>query len=145
MKGAALVVLGAASPLALAVLVLPGLFPGASGDWLLAALTGALPVALMAIGALHGGPADRAGRVVGRILLALGALLAAASLGVLALSGRPPSPSLAGLPPAALFQLVGLWLLPLPLATLGYALTFDRAGVDPGALDALRRRARTDR
>lgn len=99
---------------------------------MLAALTAVVPVALMALGAFAGG--GRHARTLGRIFLLLGAVLAATALGVLALSGRSVL--------AAVVQLAGLWLLPLPLATLGYALTFDRSGLTREDLDALRRRSR---
>jgi hypothetical protein len=134
--GRPLTVLAAASPLVLGVLLLPGLL----SDLLLAALTGVVPAALMALGA--GSPPRR-----WRWLFpALGLLLAAASVTVLLLSrgatGEPGPPSVgaSGLPAAAIVQIVGLWLLPLPIATLGYALTFDRSGVSRAALEALRRR-----
>lgn len=98
---------------------------------MLAALTAVVPVALMAIGALGGGGGRE--RTLGWIFVGLGAVLAAAALGVLALSGRSTL--------AAVVQIAGLWLLPLPLATLGYALTFDRTGLSRHELDTLRRRS----
>lgn len=131
----ALAVLAAASPLALLAFLVSGLFAGAAAgrfaDGVLAAFTAVVPVALMALGAFGGG--SRRERGLGRVFLALGALLAAAALGVLALSGRSMV--------AAVVQIAGLWLLPLPLATLGYALTFDRTGLSRDELDALRRRS----
>jgi hypothetical protein len=136
---AALAVLAVASPLTLAALLLPG----AVSDLLLAALTGVLPAALMALGAgSSSGPVSGPMSERWRWLFpGLGALLAAAAVSVLALSRAAGEAGAAtGLPPATVVQIVGLWLLPLPLATLGYALTFDRAGVRPEALDALRRR-----
>lgn len=127
----ALTVLAAACPLTLAALLLPG----ALSDLLLAALTGVVPAALMALGA---------GSSPGRfhwLFPTLGLLLAAAAVTVLLLSGRSAgAEGASGLPAAAVVQIVGLWLLPLPLATLGYALTFDRAGVSREALGELRRR-----
>jgi len=61
---------------------------------------------------------------------------------VLALSGGPQEgmAALGGLPWAAVVQIVGLWLLPLPLVALAYALTFDRSGIRPDDLESLRRR-----
>jgi hypothetical protein len=147
-SGRALAVLAAASPLTLAAQLLPG----AVSDLLLAALTGVLPAALMALGAgsssgpvsgpMSDGPVSGPMSERWRWLFpGLGALLAAAAVSVLALSRAAGEAGAAtGLPPATVVQIVGLWLLPLPLATLGYALTFDRAGVRPEALDALRRR-----
>jgi len=114
------------------------LLPGPAADWTFALATTLLPVALMALGA-------RSRRGIGPARWALVVLFAvlAVSVGViLALAGRPAGgPTVLGFPFAALVQVVGLWLLPLPLATLTYALTFDRAGLGPGELEALRERA----
>lgn len=71
-------------------------------------------------------------------LVLLLAILAAAALGVLGLAGE--AETVAGFPVAAVIQVVGLWLLPLPLATLAYALTFDRTGVGRRDLEELRAR-----
>lgn len=74
-------------------------------------------------------------------LAALLAILAGAVAGILALA-RGSSGTLAGFPLAAVVQVVGLWLLPLPVATLAYALTFDRTGIDRRDLEELRARVR---
>lgn len=128
---AALAVLAVSSPLALAAL----LWRGPAGAAVLAFVTASLPVALMALGAAGRVPDRRLAWLFGALLAVLGA----ASLGVLALSGRGADGS--GFPPAAIVQVVGLWLIPLPLAALGYALTFDRAGLRRDDLAALRRLA----
>ncbi len=131
-------VLAASSALALAALLLSGAWTG----WLLAALTGVIPVALMALGAASGrAPLPGRSRALGPLLLVLAVLLAGSALAVTALSGRPGD---GGFPPALIAQLAGLWLLPLPLATVGYALTFDDAGLDPDALAALAARHAED-
>lgn len=139
-RPAALAVLAAASPLTLGALLLPG----AVSDLLLAVLTGVVPAALMALGA---GSARWARSGRSRWLFpALGVLLVAAAVTVLLLSGRSAgAEGGSGLPAATVVQIVGLWLLPLPLATLGYALTFDHAGVSREALGELRRRFGPDR
>lgn len=73
-------------------------------------------------------------------LVALLAVLATAAVGVLALSGGSGG-TVGGFPVAAVVQVAGLWLLPLPIATLAYALTFERTGLTPRDLEELRARA----
>jgi hypothetical protein len=143
------------------------LVPGETSAHLFALLAVALPVVLIAL-AVHRpagpvAPEDAAapgaarvhGRVRGRVrsrglgggralglsLVLLLMILEGAVIGVLRLSGVE-RPAVAGLPPAAVVQLVGLWLLPLPLVALAYALTFDRSGITREDLEALRRRVR---
>ena len=129
-------------------LLVASLLPGRGAAWIFALLGGAFPVALMALGAFR--PAlDRSGSrrpgALGWVLLALLVVLVGTAAGVLIFSGSPGgglgAVRLAGLPLATVIQVVGLWLLPLPLAALGYALTFDRAGVTGEDLARLRRRA----
>ncbi len=135
-----LAALAALSLLLLAGLLVPGRFP--SGLFALA--TTAFPVVLMALGARRGGNLDRRVAVVLGLLFVL---LEASALGILTLAGNGGeassriSWSLFGLPAAALVQLAGLWLLPLPLVAFAYAWTFDRTGVTREDLAALRRRA----
>lgn len=112
--------------------------PGAVADWTFALATALLPVALMALGAAGRRPLGAARWA----LVALLAILAAAAAGVLALSGRGAG-TVAGFPLAAVVQVAGLWLLPLPIATLAYALTFDRTGLAPRDLEELRARTGT--
>lgn len=132
--------LAAGSPAVLAA----SLVPGRAATWAFALLAGAFPVALMALGTSRG-RADRPGRRSGapaRVLLALLVVLEGTAAGILLLAGAPAgAPGLAGLPLATVVQLLGLWLLPLPLATLGYALTFDRTGVTGEDLARLRERS----
>lgn len=129
----ALALVAAASVAALAAL----LVSGRAADWTFALATALLPVALMALGAAGRrgiGPAASA-------LLALFAVLAAAVAGILALSGEAAARTVVGFPLAAVVQVVGLWLLPLPVATLAYALSFARTGLSRCDLDELRARA----
>lgn len=144
----ALAFLAAASPALLAA----SLLPGPSAAWAFALLGAAFPVALMALGAFRPGPGPgrRPARwgATGWLLVALLLVLEATAAGILLLAGIPAgasgataSPGAGGLPLATVIQVVGLWLLPLPLATLGYALTFDRTGVTEEDLARLRARA----
>jgi len=133
-------------------LLVASLLPGRGAAWVFTLVAGAFPVALMALGAVRRGPGpgEPAGRPGGPawVLLALLVVLVGTSAGILVLAGGPAGPApapasagLAGLPFATVIQVVGLWLLPLPLAALGYALTFGRAGVTGEDLARLRRRA----
>jgi hypothetical protein len=127
--------LAVASLLLLVSLLVPGALAGA----LFALLGVAFPVGLIALGATRRGRLDR------RVALALALLLAlleASTVGILALSGSgaAAAPRLLSLPGATLVQLLGLWLLPLPLVALAYAWTFERSGVTREDLAALRRR-----
>lgn len=131
------VALTAGSLLLVALLMIPGAVPAAG----FAFLSVAFPVGLIVLGA-HRGSLDR--RLDPRLAVALGALLVlleASVLGILLLSGAPTGTGLFGLPAATVIQLAGLWLVPLPLVALAYALTFDRSGVTRADLDALHRRA----
>lgn len=88
------------------------------------------------------GAAGRRGLgAAGWCLAALFGVLAGAAAGVLALSGAEEAARFAGFPGAAVIQVVGLWLLPLPVAALGYALTFERTGIGRRDLEELRARA----
>lgn len=129
-------------------LLVASLVPGRTPDWGLALLSAAFPVALMALGAARRTPAPGGPRrpgALGWVLVALLVILEGAAIGVLALSGGAAdglgAVRLAGLPVTTVIQVVGLWLLPLPLAALGYALTFERAGVTGEDLEHLRARA----
>lgn len=124
--------------------------PGTLSARLFALLAVALPVALIALGALAPTRAAvpsgvdrrerrRLPRGVGLALLVLLTLLEGSVAGVLWLSGAS-EPALAGLPPATVIQLAGLWLLPLPLVALAYAFTFERSGITRDDLERLRRR-----
>lgn len=150
MRRLALGFLAAASP----AVLLASFAGGPAAAWTFALLTAAFPVALMALGALGpirasaGGPvwsnAARRGRL-GRAAWALAALLVLAegtAAGVLLLGGGGAAGTLAGFPPATLILLAGVWLLPLPVATLAYAWSFDETGIGPEHLTRLRARLR---
>lgn len=110
--------------------------PGA--DVLFAVLVMAFPVALIAVTVAGG---DR-GRALGWPLLALLVLLEGCALGMLALRGRVMTAAwIGGVPAAAAIQLVGVWLAPLLLVALAYALTFDRHELREEDLDRLERLA----
>ena len=97
------------------------------------------PSLLMALGA-----ADRGGRL-GSIAWPVGVLVLvfeACFLGMLACGGAFGSGAwLLGLPAATAIQLVGLFLVPLVLVALGYALTFDAFAVGDDDLKRLRESA----
>ncbi len=117
-KRVALIFLAAASLLILVSFSLPGRL----GEVLFAVLAVAFPVALILLGASRKGRIGRRGA----ILLALLLVLEGSVLGMLALAGRVlEGPWLGGLPLAAALQLYGMWLLPLALVALAYALTFE--------------------
>lgn len=132
-----LILLTAASAVLLGLLLLPGALSGTAGAVLFAVLVTLVPVALIALGAVRG-----RGGGLGRLawsLAALAVLLAGSAAAVVLLSGAR-EPALLGLPPATVVALAGLWLLPLPLVALAYALTFHRHGVTGADLEELRRR-----
>jgi hypothetical protein len=114
-----LLFLAVASPLML-VLFLVG---GPTAEWTFAVLVMGYPVALIVVAV--------AGRVgAGRVLLAvLGLLLflEACAVAMLLLRERVvDGPWVGGLPAAAAVQLYGLFVVPLVLVAMVYALTFDR-------------------
>ena len=139
--------LAAASP----AVLLASFAGGPAAAWAFALLTAAFPVALMTLGAASPirstaaspirSSAGRRGRL-GRAVWALAGLLVlaeGAAAGVLLLGGgRAADLSLAGFPAATLILLAGVWLLPLPLATLAYAWTFDETGITSEHLARLR-------
>ena len=87
------------------------------------ALVMAFPVALMVI-ALASHPSFRPLRLV---LVALLLVLEGSGMAMLWLQGRvTDGPWIAGLPAGTFVLLFGLWLVPLPLVALSYALTFGR-------------------
>jgi hypothetical protein len=142
--------LAAASP----AVLLASFAGGPAAAWTFALLTAAFPVALMALGAASpirpsaagpiGSNAARRGHL-GGAAWALAALLVLAegtAAGVLLLGGGGVAGTLAGFPPATVVLLAGVWLLPLPVATLAYAWTFDETGIGPEHLTRLRARLR---
>jgi len=129
----ALLYLALASPLILASTFIPWPFAEA----LFTVLVMGYPVALIAMAVA------RQGRLgpLGLPLLALLIFLEACAVGMLLLRGRVlDGPWLGGLPLAAAIQLYGVWLAPLLLVALVYALTFDRFALRQQDLDRLRRR-----
>jgi hypothetical protein len=131
-KKIALRFLALASPAILIVFVWP--VPG--GGALFTVLAMAFPVALIVLGGARG---ERLGPL-GLPLLLLLAILELSSLGMLFLRGRVvEGPWLGGLPLAAALQIYGLWLGPLVLVALAYALTFDRFELREEDLERLRK------
>lgn len=131
-KRLALGFLGVAS-VAVLLIFLVGL-PGAA--WPFAVLVMGFPIALVTLAVSCNG---RVGRL--RVpLAALAILLQCGVLGVLAFtdSGR----SLFGLPLSLHFLLVAVWLGPLVVTTVSYAVLFPELGIDDellGRLDQMRR------
>jgi hypothetical protein len=126
----ALLFLALASPL---ILIL-NFMPWPVAETLFAMLVMGYPVALIAMAAA------RQGRLgpLGLPLLGLLVLLEACAVGMLVLRGRVlDGPWLGGLPLAAAIQLYGVWLAPLLLVALAYALTFDRFELRQEDLDRL--------
>jgi hypothetical protein len=126
----ALLFLALASPL---ILVL-NFMPWPVAETLFAVLVMGYPVALIAMAVA------RQGRVgpLGLPLLGLLILLEGCAVGMLLLRGRVlDGPWFGGLPLAAAIQLYGVWLAPLLLVALVYALTFDRFALRQEDLDRL--------
>lgn len=93
------------------------------GSLLFALLAVAFPVGLIAVGAARGGRLGPLAWPLGLLLV----VLEGAMLGMVALRGRVMElPWVGGLPLVAAIQLYGMWLAPLALVALAYALTFDR-------------------
>jgi hypothetical protein len=108
---------------------------------LLAGGTGLLLAGLFLIGS-----GSRRGRRWAALLAALGVGGALATLVVLHGSGTGPEPGtrlILGLPPGAALAVYGLGLLPVLVVPLAFTLTETGTGLDPDALDGLRRDAAT--
>jgi len=134
-KRAALSFLAVASPL----ILLSFFVPGPAGPLVFAVLSVAFPVALIVLGAARQG---RLGPLLVPVV-ALLLILEGAVLGMLALRGQVmEAPWLGGLPLAAAIQLYGMWLLPLTLVALAYALTFDSFTLTDEDLSRFRRESR---
>src|SRR3954468_15976943 len=125
----ALVLLALAAPAALLAFCVSGQV----GPWIGAIAVGVvLPLALMVLGAA------RRGRL-GRLwlpLLATALVFAAGWWAILALPHG--GPDVAGLPLATALMIFVLIPLPLVVTGLAYALTFDRLGLTPEALERVR-------
>jgi hypothetical protein len=104
-------------------LILLSFLPGFRfGPVLFAVLAVAFPVALIALGAARQG---RLGPLTAPLTLLL-VILEGSLVGMLILRGQVlDGPWVAGLPLAAAIQLFGMWLMPLGLVALVYAITFD--------------------
>jgi uncharacterized membrane protein len=117
--------LAIASPIVLVLCVVPG----AIAEWSFALLVAAYPVALILFAV---GGRRRLG-VLGLGLIGLLILLESSVIVLLLLRGRVvDGPWVVGLPAAAVVQVVGLCLIPLPLVGLLYAMNFDRFGLAAG-------------
>ena len=128
----ALLFVALASPLLLVLFAVP--WSGAEA--LFALLVMAYPVALIALAV------SRDGRIgpLGLPLLVLLILLEGCAVGMLILRGQVlTAPWVGGLPLAAAIQLYGVWLAPLLLVALAYALTFDRYELRQDDLDRFAR------
>jgi hypothetical protein len=127
--------LAVASPLLLVLFTVP--VPGA--EELFAVLVMVYPVALIVLAVARNGR-------VGVLAIPLGVLLVflvACAVAMLALRGQVlTAPWLGGLPLGAAVQLYGVWLAPLLLVALAYALTFDRFELRQEDLDRLLHRDR---
>jgi hypothetical protein len=122
--------LAIASPVMLALFLMP--WPWA--EVVFAVLVMGYPVALIAFAVSRNG---RTGPL-GIPLLALLVFLEACTVGMLMLSGRVlDGPWFGGLPLAAAIQLYGIFLAPLFLVALTYALTFERFEMRQEDLDRL--------
>jgi hypothetical protein len=122
--------LAVASPVMLALFFMP--WPWAQS--IFAILVMGYPVALIAVAV------GRRGGVgpLGLPLLALLVFLEVCAIGMLLLRGHvTDAPWFGGLPAAAAIQLYGLFLTPLLLVALTYALTFDRFEMKQDDLDRL--------
>ena len=137
-RTAALAFLAVASPLLLVLFAVP--VPGA--EELFAVLVMVYPVALIVLAVARNGR-------VGVLAVPLGILLVflvACAVAMLALRGQVlTAPWLGGLPLGAAVQLYGVWLAPLLLVALAYALTFDRFELRQEDLDRLLHRDRKPR
>ena len=135
-RRAALLYLALASPLVLLTFV----FGGAISEALFTVLAMAFPVAFIVVGVAgrqSPGPLTLP-------LLALLVILVGSGLAMLAFRGRVlDGPWVGGLPLAAGVQLYVLFLGPLLLVALAYALTFDRYGIRDRDLQRLEEARRT--
>lgn len=131
-----LLFLAVASPMILVLFMMPW----SRSDVVFAALVVGYPVALIGVAV---GREDGL-RGLGVVVLFLFVLLEASVLGMYALRGSVmEAPWVGGLPLVAAIQLYGLWLMPLFVVPLAYALTFDRFEMTPEDLVRLQRLKKT--
>jgi hypothetical protein len=125
-----LLFLAVASPVMLALFLLP--WPWA--EVVFSVLVMGYPVALIVVAVGHRGGVGP----LGIPLLILLVFLEACAVGMLLLRGHvTDAPWFGGLPLAAAIQLYGVFLTPLLLVALTYALTFDRFEMKQEDLDRL--------
>jgi hypothetical protein len=125
-----------ASPLILILFLMPWTY----SDVIFAILVMGYPVALIVVAV---GRSDGVGGL-GVVLFILFVLYEVSALGMYALRGFVmEAPWIGGLPLAAAIQLYGLWLMPLLVVPLAYALTFDRFEMTPEDLVQLQRFKKT--
>jgi len=107
---------------------------GSAGEVVFAGLAAAFPVVLIGVGGLEAGRPARG-------LLAVLAIVAVQLVGsvVVLLALRNGVDASAGWPLAGSVLLVGLWLSPLLVVGLGYALVFDSTTLPEEQLAELRR------
>jgi hypothetical protein len=136
-KRAALIFVAASSPL----ILLSFFLPEPAGPLAFTVLAVAFPVALIGLGAARNG---RLGPLAAPLLVLL-LLLEGCVVGMLVLRGKVlETPWLGGLPLPAAIQIYAMWLLPLGLIALAYALTFDRFSLTEADLRRLRREFGSD-
>lgn len=112
--------------------------------WTAAILAGLFPVALAMLGALRPGGEERRGAAGWRrgpwaALAVLALLLGGGMAAMVATSGRPAGDG--GLPTAGRWLIGALWLGPLVVSVLAYAITFRRSGLGDADLERVRRAA----
>jgi hypothetical protein len=130
----ALVFLGISAP----AILLTFLVAVPAGEIVFCLLAAAFPIALIVLGA-SAGP-GRLGPLTGGLAV-LTVLLEGFVVAMLVLRGQVlEGPWVGGLPLATAVQVYGLFLTPMLLVSLLYALTFDRFGLRRQDLDELRRR-----
>ena len=122
--------LAIASPVMLVLFLMPWPF----AEVLFALLVMGYPVALIIVAVARNGKLGHLGIPLTLLLV----FLEACAIGMLFLRGHvTDAPWFGGLPAAAAIQLYGLFLTPLLLVALTYALTFDRFEMKQEDLDRL--------
>jgi len=98
-------------------------FSGFYAELMFTVLAMGYPVALITLAVARDGQIG----VLAVPMLLLGLILEVSALAMLYLQGRVmDGPWIGGMPLGMAVQLYGLWLAPLPIVALAYALTFDR-------------------
>jgi hypothetical protein len=131
-KRLALALLALSSPL----ILLTFLWQHPLSELLFSLLAVLFPVVLIVVGATRRGRLGPTAVPLGCLIV----LLVGCVLGMLMLRGQvADGPWFGGLPLAAALQIYGVWLGPLGLVALAYALTFDGFGLRESDLERLRR------